>query len=299
MGGCCSRRIIEQDDNKFRYIDGRRYHNISDSEYMIPNDDEEAYRLMRYHEAIKDIWGGLFNSPIEEKLRQGARVIDIGCGTGTWILDMAKQYPKSHFIGVDLSPIFPSEGFPVNVNFIEYNLLDGLPFEDLHFDFVHQKFLISAFTESQWKEKVIPELIRITQADGWIELLEADSGFVSKMSTTKRICDAFKTVLTSKGINIKIGEILPSLLESTNAFSEVRYQKKSILLGKRGGQNGEETFKFVSSALKPTRGWLPAMIDIMPEHFDALLEIFTIEVEQNDTFLNQHRICGHKHNDNI
>ncbi|CAG8608591.1 6305_t:CDS:2, partial [Ambispora gerdemannii] len=73
-------RFIEEGDGKvrFRIIGGRRFHNLSNSEYLGANDDEEVDRLIRYHDAIKEIWGGLFHSPIEEKLRKGARVIDLG-----------------------------------------------------------------------------------------------------------------------------------------------------------------------------------------------------------------------------
>ncbi|CAG8620839.1 612_t:CDS:2, partial [Ambispora leptoticha] len=199
---------------------------------------------------------------------KGARVIDIGCGTGTWILDMARQYPRSYFIGVDISPIFPSEGLPVNVNFIECNLLDGLPFEDSYFDFIHQKFLVAAFTQSQWKEKVIPEFLRLTRP--------------------------VQNFMLSKGLNNKIGEVLPSILESTNAFSEIKNQKKSITLGKRGGKNGVETLKFTVRGLSSARGWLSTLVNLTPEHFDALLETFSLEAEKFDTFVYQYRICGRK-----
>ncbi|CAG8582169.1 5814_t:CDS:2 [Ambispora leptoticha] len=193
MGGCCSRRYFEREDGalNYRIIDGRRYHNLSNSVYFLANDDEEAYRLSRYHEVIKDIWGGLFNSPVEEKLRQGARVIDIGCGSGLWILDMANQYPNSKFIGIDISPIHPTESLPPNVKFVQYNVLDVLPYEDFSFDLVHAKFMVAAFTETQWEEKFIPEMIRLARPGGWVEILEG-LPVESNGSVTKRIMKASK-----------------------------------------------------------------------------------------------------------
>jgi SAM-dependent methyltransferase len=38
---------------------------------------------------------------VEAKLKEGARVADIGCGHGASTLLMAKAYPKSHFFGFD------------------------------------------------------------------------------------------------------------------------------------------------------------------------------------------------------
>ncbi|CAG8736432.1 8163_t:CDS:2, partial [Ambispora leptoticha] len=244
--------------------------------YFLANDDEEAYRLSRYHEALKDIWGGPFNSPVEEKLRQGARVIDIGCGTGIWILDMAQQYPNSKFVGIDISPIQPTENLPPNVKFIQYNVLDGLPYEDSSFDFVHEQFMVAAFTESQWEEKVIPEMIRIARPDGWVESLEADL-ITSGGSTTKRVQKFIHNFMISKGMNPIVGKEIPRIFESTNAFSEIKTQQKTINLGKKYGESSEESLKFYIRGLNSVRGFIVTSMNIMPEHYDALVETISRE----------------------
>jgi len=38
---------------------------------------------------------------VEEKLKNGAKVADVGCGHGASTIIMAKAYPKSHFVGFD------------------------------------------------------------------------------------------------------------------------------------------------------------------------------------------------------
>jgi ubiquinone/menaquinone biosynthesis C-methylase UbiE len=84
---------------------------------------------------------------------------------------MAYEYPSAIFIGVDISPIFPSDQKkPENATFLQ-NMLDGLPFEDNTFDFVYQRSLASAISEDQWKNDVIYELYRVTKPGGWIELM--------------------------------------------------------------------------------------------------------------------------------
>ncbi|CAG8539533.1 1610_t:CDS:2 [Ambispora gerdemannii] len=295
MGCCCSKNNYEEDGHiRFRVIDGRRYHNISNSEYFVANDGEEADRLRRYHDALKTIWGGLFHSPIEEKLKKGARVIDLGCGTGTWLLDMSRHYPKSHFIGIDFSPIFPTENLPPNVEFIQYNILDGLPFTDSNFDFVHQKFMVAAFTQAQWKEKVIPECLRLTRPGGWIEFVESDAILMSDGNATQRIANAIQSFMSSKGLNHKIGEDIPRLLEITDAFTEIRNKKKPVTLGKKGGRPGQETLIFLTRGMNTIRVWLSGAMNIMPEHYDALVEAISFEAEKTHTYVNQYRICGRK-----
>jgi 2-polyprenyl-3-methyl-5-hydroxy-6-metoxy-1,4-benzoquinol methylase len=39
---------------------------------------------------------------VEEKLRRGARVADVGCGHGASTILMARTYPKSEFVGIDV-----------------------------------------------------------------------------------------------------------------------------------------------------------------------------------------------------
>ncbi|RIB10444.1 S-adenosyl-L-methionine-dependent methyltransferase, partial [Gigaspora rosea] len=164
-----------QSPSSFRYIDGRRYHNDENSKYPLPNDDEEINRLQTQHYLFRYAWGENFSSPVEEILRNGddVHVLDIGCGPATWILEMASEYTSSSFIGIDLSPIFPSNIKPQNVDFYHMNVLNGLPFEDNTFDFVYQRFMGLALTEEQWPILLL-ELVRVTKPGGWIEFMECD-----------------------------------------------------------------------------------------------------------------------------
>ncbi|CAG8681246.1 11942_t:CDS:2, partial [Ambispora gerdemannii] len=140
----------------------------------------------------------------------------------------------------------------------------------------------------------IPEITRLTRPDGWVEMVEGSGDFISNGNATKRISEAVQNFLTSKGMNNIIGEEIPRLLEDTNAFSEIKYKKKDIVLGKKGGKSGEETLRFTTSAFSSVRTLLAANMNIMPEHFDALVETMTIEAEKTTTYMKQYRICGHK-----
>ncbi|CAG8685036.1 10477_t:CDS:2, partial [Ambispora gerdemannii] len=208
--------------------------------------------------------------------------------------DMAKQYPNSMFVGIDISPIFPTEGLPLNVAFVENNVLDVLPYEDASFDFIHQKFMVCAYTGAQWEEKVIPEITRLTRPDGWVELVESDSYYTSDGNVANRLSKALQDFMTLKGMDCDIGKEIPRILGNTNAFSEIKNKKQAVVLGKKGGKSGEETLRFCTAALRSFRSFFPANMNIMPEHYDALVETLSIEAEKTTTFINQYRICGHK-----
>ncbi|KAK1639697.1 methyltransferase domain-containing protein [Colletotrichum phormii] len=89
----------------YRRENGRTYHRVSDGKYYMPNDVMEQDRLDFSHHLWKLTYDGkLCNSP----KKKGARVLDIGTGTGIWAMDYADENEDASVTGVDLSPIQPS-----------------------------------------------------------------------------------------------------------------------------------------------------------------------------------------------
>ena len=70
---------MQNKDVNFRYTDGRRFHNVESSKYVLPNDDKECDRLRLQHFLWKDIWQSNFSAPVEKVLtREGTKVLDVG-----------------------------------------------------------------------------------------------------------------------------------------------------------------------------------------------------------------------------
>ena len=86
---------------------------------------------------------------------------------------MAEKYPNSHFVGVDKSPVVLKNKQPDNVEFVNHDILSGLPFEDNSFDYVFCRLLSGAYKKNQWNEFAIPEYTRVTKPTGWVELMES------------------------------------------------------------------------------------------------------------------------------
>ncbi|CAG8552889.1 16292_t:CDS:2 [Acaulospora colombiana] len=166
----------------FQQVSPKTYDSIDEQKkYELPGREEHIDRIQLRHVLFRYVWQGNFSSPLDEELNQGIRVLDIGCGSGSWVLDMSVQYPNSTFIGIDMcSDYFPSNNpasstnpsltIPPNAHFQKLNVLDGLPFDDGEFDFVHLRFLVQYLTESQWA-MAIREMTRITRSKGWIEIM--------------------------------------------------------------------------------------------------------------------------------
>jgi ubiquinone/menaquinone biosynthesis C-methylase UbiE len=148
------------------------------------------------HDMMKQCWGVDFASPIKQELtkRKDFKVIDVGCGSsGTWLLQLSEDYPLAKFVGLDKVSKFPKDFSQSNLQFTQGDILEGLPFEDNSFDFVHMRFAIMEFTEEQWEEKVVKELVRVCKPGGWVEFLEIEESKLLSPSS-KRILALSKSI---------------------------------------------------------------------------------------------------------
>jgi len=180
----------------------------------LPSGNLKRRQSVMLHELMKQSCGVNFSSPIEQELveREGFKVLDVGCGSaGTWLLQLSKDYPSAKFVGLDRLSTFPKDYSQDNLQFIQGDILNGLPFEDDSFDFVHMRFVLPSFTEEQCEEDVIKELVRVCKPGGWIELLEIEEvkymgpAFKRLMSASKIFLNFFFLYL------IRVSKILRNL----------------------------------------------------------------------------------------
>ncbi|KAF8913138.1 S-adenosyl-L-methionine-dependent methyltransferase [Gymnopilus junonius] len=104
-------------------------------------------------------------------------VLDLGCGTGTWIIDAAKEWPECHFIGFDLVNIqIPLKILePSTSSRIEWKhgnfLTTKLPFDDDEFDHVHVQSIATGVPENKWGT-LLDEISRVLRPGGSVEVIE-------------------------------------------------------------------------------------------------------------------------------
>jgi ubiquinone/menaquinone biosynthesis C-methylase UbiE len=109
-------------------------------------------------------------------------------------MQCAEKFPLSNFTGIDFYPIYPSVTSVklINATFLRSNILDRLFFDDNTFDFVHMRCLNPIFTEKEWEDTVLKELIRVCKPGGWIELVELDYTYLNQGPTFKKVNEAGK-----------------------------------------------------------------------------------------------------------
>ena len=133
--------------------------------YLVPPHPREVDRLDLQHYALREAVGVNHLAPVAGP----ARILDAGCGTGQWGFEMCAELPAAVVVGLDL--VAGKPGWPAGYHRVRGNLLEGLPFADERFDFVHQRLLFLAIPLSRWPS-VVAELVRVTRPGGWVELVE-------------------------------------------------------------------------------------------------------------------------------
>lgn len=217
-----------------RRLFGREY--AAGIPYMLPKDLEEGNRLDFQHYMLRYALRGNYATPIDD-VRD---ILDVGTGTGRWATEMADLFPQARVIGVDIAPPPAVENAPAtqssnNYSFIAANVLEGLPFPDASFDFVHQRLLYAAVPADRW-QPVVLELVRVTRPGGWIELVEGgivQNGGPAVDTLQGWIIEA----CTRRGIDIQAGSRIGAMLEGAGARN-VRQHVANLPLGRHGGRVG-------------------------------------------------------------
>lgn len=158
-------------------IDGRAYYkdHVLKS-FMLPCDEEEADRLTTLHCILKIMFQWNFVSPVHSMLSSSkqCKVLDIGCGPGTWTSEMATEYPNTDFYGIDQCPIFPTNTKPPNAHFQKHNILKGsLPFEDESFDFIYMRSMMLHLSPAELSN-LLYEIHRIMKPGAYFEVVDTN-----------------------------------------------------------------------------------------------------------------------------
>ena len=125
------------------YIEnGRRYQSTNDGGYLIAADDKqwEVESLTHLIYLILDSQqkNVLFRAPLGHEPRN---VLDVGCGSAEWAIQMADHYPDVHVNGVDLTPP-PQSCVPMNC-VLEVDDCSREWQWNKKFDLVHMRYVLT------------------------------------------------------------------------------------------------------------------------------------------------------------
>ncbi len=105
-------------------------------------------------------------------------ILDLGCGPGGWVLEVAREHPDIQVTGVDISRSMIqfaqaqaiSRGYG-NASFMVMDVKQPLAFEDASFDLVNERTLYGVMGPGEWPQ-MLAECKRILRPGGIIRLTE-------------------------------------------------------------------------------------------------------------------------------
>lgn len=163
------------------------------STYFVQDrsDEEEMTRLQIQGQMITAGMGGVL--PEQPRPTSLQRVLDVGCGTGDWLMEVARTYPSiSYLVGVDVSSKMvqyaraqaAAQHVDSRVQFQVMDALRMLEFPPASFDLVNQRLGMSYLRTWDWP-KLLREYQRVTRSGGVIRVTECNFPASSSAALTR------------------------------------------------------------------------------------------------------------------
>jgi ubiquinone/menaquinone biosynthesis C-methylase UbiE len=186
-------------------------HHEHSSTYYIQDrsNEDELLRLVAQDQMMTASMNGVLAEQADpSRLR---RVLDVACGTGGWLIQLAREYPYMQCEGIDISGKmleYAREQATLHqvherVQFHVMDALRMLEFPNNYFDLVNLRFGISFVRTWEWA-KMLQEMRRVCKPEGIVRISD-----VTSISSTSPTLDY---------IMLQIG--LPAAIRAGYAFGE-------------------------------------------------------------------------------
>jgi ubiquinone/menaquinone biosynthesis C-methylase UbiE len=200
--------------------------------YIFPRHRSEIDRLDVQHYALRETLGANYLAPVERP----ERILDVGCGSGQWGLELCQQFPEALVVGMDL--VVGKREQPSRHRWVRGNVLHGLPFADDLFDFVHQRLLLAGVPLASWPVVAV-DLVRVTRPGGWVELSEPPFEIEREGPANERLRRLTTELTASMGMDSTrvVFDSVDGWLRDAGLTGVVR-REISVRIGEWGGQVG-------------------------------------------------------------
>ncbi|KAF8204302.1 hypothetical protein K438DRAFT_1580170 [Mycena galopus ATCC 62051] len=160
-------------EQAFKSEYGRELNNYSEV-YRLPADDEELDRLNQQHDMFIEVMGK-YPPCLPEVMRDDTvgetkACLDLGCGSGAWIMQVAREFPNSTTVAVDLVPM-QSLTMPDNCRSEVDDINLGLEHFYGDFNVVHARLISSGIKDYP---KLIEQAAHCLRPAGLLMMMEFD-----------------------------------------------------------------------------------------------------------------------------
>lgn len=165
---------------------------------------EELVRLTLQDRLLTTSMGGVLPEQTDPSIFQ--RVLDIGSGSGSWVIEVAQTYPSMSLIGIDINAgtveyanaRARESSLSERVMFRVMDALKKLDFPDASFDLVNLRFGVGYLRTWDWPE-LLSEMLRVTHPGGLIRLTEPEIIHISNSPAHMKLQDMLQCAFYKSG----------------------------------------------------------------------------------------------------
>jgi ubiquinone/menaquinone biosynthesis C-methylase UbiE len=259
------------------------------------NSQEELDRLILQDHMTTTVMGGIL--PEQEDPSKFRRVLDIGCGPGGWLLEVAQTYPQiQKLYGIDISGMIINHarrqaeqqnimtGPKERVEFLVMDALLVLEFPNDFFDLVNLRFGVSFMRQWDWP-KMLNEMNRIVRTGGIVRIVDGETNVL--YTESKALSQFYELVTRAQ---FRAGRLfkeersglideLPGLL-LRNGFQKIE-TRESVIEYHVGTELGDAWIKDVMYMFRTLRPFLNRY-GCEPEDCDAICKQAIKDMQQPD-----------------
>lgn len=261
-----------------------------ESTYVIDAESgTEMARLINQERLLTKVMGGVF--PERFDLSHASHILDVGCGPGSWVLEVAFENPKIKVVGIDISRLMieyarahaEAQGMD-NASFRVMNALEALEFADNSFDVVNARYINAFMLKTSWP-LLMKEILRILRPGGTLLLTECEWSITNSLVFEKmgemltRVGTLTGRSFSPDGRHIGITPMLGRFLRDAGF---VDMQKKAhVLEFSAGTEDYGDTYQDLMAGLKLLEPYLVLAKMTTAEEFDELYQQALTELMLN------------------
>ncbi len=289
QGGRAGKAVLDRPKEE-KFLWHETHEDKSTAPYFLPNDAREINRLDFQHFLVRYAVQRNYVAPIQYP----KSILDVGSGTGRWAHEMATQFPRSKVFGLDIdsSSSRADNTIPTNYRFVAGNVLKELPFPDMTFDFVHQRFLHMALPVNSWNN-VVQELVRITRSEGWVELVESDLIMHNAGPAIQKLTEWGFDVARTRGIDPRVSINIGNFLNAAG-LSNIQTYRIDLPIGSWGGRLGNLTASDMVSYNQAMKPKITERFKVSSEEYDRISLMMRKEWESNRCYFSLFFAYGQK-----
>jgi len=263
------------------------------NQYVIDAENAtEMARLLEQDKQMTESMGGIFSERRPEEFSNITRVLDLACGPGGWVHDVADAFPRMEVVGVDLSERMIGYARAhahvrrlANVSFRIMDVTRPLDFPDSSFDLVNARCIFAFMSPQHWPI-LLKECQRLLRPGGTIRLTEGEWGVGTTPAYETYLAFFFEAMqragrsFSATGRHVGITPVLARMLREAG-FSHI--QQKAHIHDFSYGMEAHDGFTFDLKLLfKLLQPFITRMEVATQEQLDTLYEQALNEMQSEE-----------------